>query len=53
MNALLEKIALLVSYFLPKSVKFYAMLDWMDQASFDDFSVESKDYLFTLSKQRK
>jgi hypothetical protein len=49
----MNKIALIVSYFLPKSVKYYAMLDWMDDLSCDDLTIECPEYTLRVEKVTK
>jgi phage-related protein len=49
----MNKLALIVAYFLPKKIKFIAMLDWMDQLSADHLTVECAEYSLRMVKVKK
>lgn len=51
----MKNLALIVSYFLPKRVKFFAMLDYFDQLPEGTriITVENKDYKLMLEKLEK
>jgi len=48
-----DKLALIVSYFLPRRVKIYAMMDWLDRAKEGVIIVEDSKYIVRVEKTRK
>jgi hypothetical protein len=49
----MNKLALLVAYFLPKEVKYMAVLDWMDDLPPCTLVVEDPVYTLRLEKTLK
>jgi hypothetical protein len=49
----MNKLALIVSYFLPKRIKYYAMLDWMDECTEGTLTVENPRYILHIHKIQK
>jgi hypothetical protein len=48
-----DKLALIVSYFLPRRVKLYAMMDWMDQTKEGVITIEDSEFILRVEKTRK
>jgi hypothetical protein len=45
--------ALIFSYFLPRRIKYYAMLDWMDDYPERVITVECPTYILRIEKIHK
>lgn len=49
----MKALASIIAYFLPKRVKYIAMLDWMDQLLSDHLTVECPEYSLRIVKINK
>jgi hypothetical protein len=49
----MNKLALIIAYFLPKEVKYTAVLDWMDDLPACTLVVEDPAYTLRLEKTLK
>lgn len=48
-----KALALIVSYFLPKKVKLYAMLDWFDMCESGYIEIDCPKYTLRVDKVTK
>lgn len=49
----MKSLASIIAYFLPKEVKYIAMLDWMDQCPSGKLTVEDPKYTLRIVKIEK
>lgn len=47
-----DKLALFISYFLPRRVKLYAMFDWLDWVKEGTITVKDSKFKIVVTKTR-